>query len=175
MKQVLLYGVGFILLVLTGCTPTLYPVAHTYQLEGYEFNSKLNKEEIWDKTIAFFISKGMTFKSLLKEEGLITTDPASLLDSYTEEDQYGQLRNPYAFVVINRYSYWYSPGSAFAVPVQLTGQWVVWIRENKDATSRVQIKLANATGRYSQGPPIPIPTIRSTGIFEFSLENLLNE
>lgn len=175
MKQAFLFAGSFFLLLLTGCGPRIYPVAHTYQIDGYEFNSKFSKEEIWNKTIAFFISKGMSIKSLSKEDGLITTEPTSFLHSYTEEDEYGNLKNPYAFIVTNRYGFWYAPGSRYAIPVQLTGQWIVWIRENKDNTTHIRIKLANTMGRFSEGSILPIPTVRSTGIFEFSIESAFNE
>lgn len=166
-------------LLLISCQNRMIPLRNTYQETAYEFSSSSNKDQIWNTVIDLFVSKGLVIETMDKNDGLITTDKISFLNSYTLENKNGVLNDSTAFIVCNKY------GGPLRIgvsgPTVITGQWILRIKENIGKTN-VSIKLANPVARlrfttgsgeggYSES--YYNMEAKSTGVFERLVEEAI--
>lgn len=179
MKMLFIKSGFAILLVLAGCNNRIVPLQGTYQDQPYQIVTTASKEQVWTKLVDLFTAKGLAIKTIDKNDGIITTDHTSFLDSYAWESKGGILTNPSALVVCSKVR------GAFTIPASLkptvlTGQWAVRVKQEGDKTI-INTRLANAAGKieidhtgYSYATKETYNLmVRSTGIFEKSIEAAL--
>lgn len=173
---------AFSLLCILSCDNKIVPLKYAYQQDAYEFKINSNKDKAWDQLIDLFTKNGLAINTLNKADGVITTERTSFLSSYTWENKHGTIMNSDAMVVCGRYRGMFTLGPSFR-PTNLTGQWVVRLKEQEGSTF-VVVKLANASGEIFARSPNANPSgeysspyalqVRSTGVFERSIEHSLN-
>lgn len=168
------------LFLIVGCNNKVIPLKNTYQDKSYKFANSSNKEQTWNKLIDLFTAKGLAIKTIDKNDGLITTDNTSFLNSYAWENKDGSLTNPNAFVVCSKVRGFLTLASSIK-PDNITGQWTVRTKQEADKTI-VDIRLANAGGKVviensgiygSATKETHNLIVESTGIFEKSIEEAL--
>jgi len=168
------------LFVIVGCNNKVVPLQNTYQDKPYEFATSSNKEQAWNTLIDLLTAKGLAIKTIDKNDGLITTENTSFLNSYAWENNDGSLTNPKAFVVCSKVRGPFTFPSSIR-PDGITGQWTVRTKQEADKTI-VNIKLSNAGGKVviensgiygSATKETHNLIVESTGIFEKSIEEAL--
>jgi hypothetical protein len=169
------------LFLIVGCDNKVIPLKNKYEDKPYEFTVSNNKDLVWNKLIDLFTKKGLAIKTIDKTDGVITTDNASFINSYTWENKDGNLINPNALVVCSKFRGPFTLGTSLT-PSAITGQWIVRIKQESDKTI-LNVKLANAIGKISigdtglNGHESTLSTyelrIESTGVFEKLVADVL--
>jgi len=173
---------GFVLLLsIISCNNKVIPLQHAYQDKPYQFATSSTKEQVWNKLIDLFTSKGLAIKTIDKNDGLMTTDNSTFLNLYTWENKDGGLTNPNALVVCSKVRGPFTFAASLK-PDDITGQWTVRTKQESNRTL-VDIRLANASGKVvvenssAYGQVATREThnliVESTGVFEKSIEEAL--
>src|SRR3954471_10243109 len=110
------------LFLIVSCDNKVVPLQNTYQDKPYEFATSSNKEQAWNTLIDLLTAKGLAIKTIDKNDGLITTDNTSFLNSYAWENKDGSLTNPKAFVVCSKVRGPFTFPSSIR-PEFIAGQW----------------------------------------------------
>jgi hypothetical protein len=168
MKKIILGAL--ILFSITSCAPIKMTALKEVHFEPpYNVTSNKTQQEVWEKIIDLFATKGLSIKIIDKNSGLLTSEKTSFKDNSTIEDKTGKLINPEAYIVT---SYYNSMGMIIK-PTILTGEWNIRIKEDKENNGTViNINLVNieaVTAGYATayGPsPSYNFEAKSTGKFE---------
>ena len=180
MKTLVVVSGFAILLALTSCNNKVVPLQGAYQDKPYQIVTTASKDQVWNKLIDLFTAKGLAIKTIDKNDGIITTDNTSFLNSYTWERKGSVLANSDALVVCSRVRGLFTVSSSLK-PTALTGQWAVRVTQEGDKTI-VDTRLANATGKVEientglYGYPVKEThdlIVKSTGLFEKAIETAL--
>ncbi len=141
----------FFLPALTQCTSKIAPVTKTYQDKPYEIISDNNRDIVWDKIVDFFAKKGLSIKLIDRSSGLIVSDETNL--TYTHEDDKGNLKNPKAWVVLNRI---YRYGSKLYIePSTVTGEWNIRIKSTPENKTNINVNLVNIKYTFLNSSGLP--------------------
>lgn len=137
-------------------------------------------DEVWSKVIDFFASEGIAINIIDKSSGLITSERTPFTEMTTEEDGKGNLINPNAYIVAVPLA----GGFGNKLPLDngrynITASWNVRVK-NIDGKTSITVNVVNLTGSYqnptskfsSSGTIVPVQ-VKSTGVFEESILNLL--
>lgn len=143
---------------------------------SYTFQTDKTFEQAWSNIIDYISARGVPIKNIDKTSGIIITDEYSLIDSYTYEDKNGNLKNPNAYVVLQRIK----GGFGNTVnPEFVHGNYNIRVKPQNGGTS-VTVNLVNLKGAvtkgknmYGGGGHLIYYKIKSTNVFEKLLaENL---
>lgn len=166
------------LLCMFSCNNKVVALQNNYQDKPYQFSVSSSKEKTITELVDVLTSKGFAIKTVDQNMGLITTDNASFLRSYSFENKDGSLTNPNAIVVCTKVR---GPltFSTSIKPESVTGQWILITKQSNNKTL-VTISLANAEGKVIEGDSnedskrIYNLLVKSTGAFEKSVESSFN-
>ncbi len=140
-----------VLVILIQCSPKIAPLTKTYQAKPYEAISDNNKDIVWDKIVDFFAKNGLSIKLIDRSSGLIVSDATTL--TYTHEDDKGNLKNPKAWVVLNKI---YKAGNKLYIePTSLTGEWNIRIKSTSDNKTNINVNLVNIKYTYLNSSGMP--------------------
>ena len=145
---------------------------------SYSFTSDKSFDEVWSNVIDFISLKGVSIKNIDKESGLIVTDEYSLTGSYTYEDKNGSLKNPNAYVVLQKRKGGF--GNTIK-PDFIHGNYNIRVKPEKNGTS-ITINLVNLIAGvtvnkniYGGGGNMVYYVVKSTNVFEKELAQKLNQ
>lgn len=151
-----------------GCVIPSPTIKSTYQEGPYVITSDNSIVTVWSKIIDLFAETGYGIKTMDKASGFIISEECSFRQTYTRENENGQLIKPTAFVVIGSYHTFEDESQ---VPQVMSAQWNIRIKE-EDGKTIIAVNLVNIKcsyswppNQYSKGEIIYFP-IKSTGVFE---------
>jgi hypothetical protein len=161
MRTITITLLSAILLLLSGCGPKLQPFRGSYSDKPFQIETIKSKEEVWNKIIELFATRGLTIKLIDKSSGLIVSEKTSFLNSYTVENENGTLVDPNAFIVCDR-MVWQTVEQA---PLKVSGEWNIRLVETTGKTL-INVNLVNIEIiYYSLAEPLYAKG-KSTGKFE---------
>lgn len=152
------------------------PLKGSYVEKPIEITSKQPYEKVWSNIIDLFATKGLSVKLIDKSSGLIISEKTSLLDSYSFEDDKGNLVNPSAFVALDRNEV---QGYTKIKPDNITAEWNIRIKSMENNLTLINVNLTNINATYSVPPSqyVAARTInfvgKSTGNFEKQIADIL--
>ena len=156
------------------------PLKGRYVNEPYIIISEKPYDEVWSNTIDLFTTQGLSIKLLDKSSGLIVSEKTSFLNDYTFEDKNGDLENPDASIVIEKYTY-KGNNKPVIKPEELTGEWNIRIKNTGNGKTEINVNLTNANGStFIAGSDFSAPEIisfvgKSTGNFEETVSKTLKK
>lgn len=173
------------MLFIYSCTPKVVPLKGDYPATPMVFKSDKSFDKAWDRLIDIFAQKGLAIKLIDRSSGLIVSDRYQL--TATIENKDGVVRDSTAYIAIPKYivngaavPVTGKKGSSSSVKKQLEanpvyGEWNVRIKQ-AGANSTVNVNINNVS--YSDPgtkATIYLNNYRSTGVFETTLINMINE
>lgn len=171
---------SFLLLFLAACNDRVVPIKGMYQDTTYAFSAPASRKQVLNKLIDVFTAKGLAVKTLDEQNGIITTETTSFLQSYAWELKNGSLSDSNAYVICSRVRGPFTLTPSYK-PEFVTGQWVVRLKDEEN-TTHVDVRLMNATGKvavpgsssaYDPAPEMYNVVVKSTGIFEKAIADAL--
>lgn len=163
-----------IVLFLSSCVTTDYfiKLKSNYQRDPYVITTSKTKNEVWNKIIELFATKGIPIHMIDKDSGLIISQVMSFISNYTYEDPDGNLIKPNAYIITERYK----PSLNSPDLTELTAQWNIFVSES-DGKTKINVNLLNikAIDRYRVNNSIQEyeRIAYSTGVFERTLADYL--
>lgn len=145
---------------LISCGPELYRTKGSYLDKPYQIYSDKSKDEVWNKIIELFSTKGISIKLIDKNSGLILSERTSFLSDYSYENDDGSLRNPNALVVCDKVVW----QGVLQYPEQVTGEWNIRVVESSGKTL-INVNLVNIQVSFFLAQ-VPEGTGKSTGKYE---------
>jgi hypothetical protein len=163
-------------IVFMGCSATLIGVKSDYQNKPFEIYSDKSQDEVWNKILELFSTKGISIRLIDKSSGLIISDKTSFTGYSTVEDDNGIPKNPSAFVVCDKAHYTINTYEPYLV----TGEWNIRVASKNDKTL-ININLLNIQCKYrdmsvfiATGKEIDIlGSGKSTGVFEKTIADYI--
>ncbi len=173
MKALKILGILTLLLVLLpACGSYKSQLSNTYSAQN-SFSTDKNFDYVWDNVIDFFAINGIPVTNIEKASGFITASGIKFENNYTVEKQDDRRYNPNAYFVI--------PTNNFD-RVEITANFNVRVRKNKDNTITVSVNLPNLKGtiykrdKLVTGQLMPNSVeVASTGVFEQQLFEQITE
>lgn len=150
----------------------------TYPESGnYFIETSLSYDEVWDKIIDIFAQCGVPISNIDKTSGLIVSNNMSFINNYTRETRTGSMINPSAYVVIptvrGGFGNILEPTAAITGNWDMCGDWNVRIKKAENGKTLINVNLLNVRCIYTSGMHATRVPIKSTGIFEKHIINIL--
>jgi len=146
MKTVSLTVLCSCFLIISGCGPKFYPITGNYYggNNPYQIETKKSKEDVWNKIIELFATRGLSIKLLDKSSGLIISEklPFSGNDC-TVENENGALVNPNAFIVCDKVVW----QTIDYEPQEAVGEWNIRV-VGREGKTLINVNLINIDVTY---------------------------
>jgi hypothetical protein len=160
MKTITIALLSANLFLFYGCGPQLVALKGTYSDKPFQIETTKSKEEVWNRIIELFATKGLSIKLIDKSSGLIVSEKTSFLNTYTVENSDGTIVDPNAFIVCDKVVW----QTVEQKPRTVNGEWNIRLVENSGKTL-INVNLVNIEATFYPGQPL-YGSGRSTGKFE---------
>lgn len=152
------------------CGIKMIPLKGSYPRTPIVYNTASDYETVWSKLIDLFAEVGIGIKIIDKASGLIVTEPVNFADAWTFELKDGSLKNPKAWLVVQKYKN--QSDNKYYIPNTILANWNARIKKTAEGTS-VNINITNMKTMQVLTSPYGSTTernvsvdVRTTGVFE---------
>ncbi|MDN5479877.1 MAG: hypothetical protein L0G39_23360 [Chryseobacterium sp.] len=143
--------------------------------ETITVESKLSKEQVWDKLVDYMAVNGFNIKIIDKQSGLVVSEDYSFTNNQTHADKNGNIINPNAYVIVRDVK-----------PAEyIMGQANIRIKDNSNGGSTVNVNIVNLrahsiryiyNGMYNpKKEVITYVPVASSNVFEKYLTKKISE
>lgn len=101
-NKICLIAAIIVSIIINGCNPKTIPLKGNYVTNPIEFTSAKSSDSLWLDVTHVFAEKGLDVKKIDKKKGLIVSQETSFISAYTFEDKDGKLKDPEAWVVLQK-------------------------------------------------------------------------
>lgn len=151
-----------LVLLLSACSPTYNSFIGTHQEKPFEVQINKSPDQVWASFEKIFKDEQIPIHWKDRTGGVITSKAISFADSYSIENEDGQIDDPSARMVVARVM----NGSSVIEPKEITGKWNLRVRTMNDNLSMVNVTLLTPKAHNTVNGQKTNLDIRSSGVFE---------